>query len=149
MATYTTIGGSSRPGSLIGSSAAVLIASTAAGFALFAFDVTPVRLLMIVGVVTGTVALLIFPEFALALYVVVGDIKGDERVADIFPVDLTNAMAAILIAGIVLNLLRRKRVIAMPPVYFLFVALIGLMVASLTTRPCRKQEPKNSHDFSR
>ena len=135
MATYTTIGGSSRPGSLIGSSAAVLIASTAAGFALFAFDVAPLRLLIIAGAATGTVALLIFPEFALALYVVVGDIKGDERVADLFPVDLTLAMAAILIAGIVLNLLRRKRVVTMPPTYFLFIALVGLMIASLAYTP--------------
>ena len=119
----------------MGSDAAILIASMAAGFVLFAFDVTPLRLLIIAGAAAGTVALLMFPEFALALYVVVGDIKGDERVADLFPVDLTLAMAAILIAGIALNLLRRKRVVAMPPTYFLFIALVGLMIASLSYTP--------------
>jgi O-antigen ligase len=134
MASYATIEGSGRAGSLIWRTA-ILIASAAAGFALFALDVTPVHLLMIAGAAAGTVALLMFPESALALYVVVGDIKGDERVADLFPVDLTLAMAAILIAGIALNLLRRKRVVAMPPTYFLFIVLVGLMIASLTYTP--------------
>lgn len=131
----TTIGGISRSASLLGSSAAILIASIAAGFLLFAFDVNPARLLMIAGAAAATITLLFFPEFALALYVVIGDIKGDDRVANLFPVDLTLALAALLIAGIALNLLRKKSVAAMPPVYFLFIALIGIMTASLTYTP--------------
>ena len=135
MASHATIAGTSRPASLIGSSASILIASIALGFLLFAFDVNPVRLLTIAGVAAATISLLIFPEFTLALYVVIGDIKGDERVASLFPVDLTLALAALLIAGIALNLLRKKSVVTMPPVYFLFIALIGMMIASLTYTP--------------
>jgi O-antigen ligase len=135
MASHATIAGTSRPANLIGSSAAILIASMASGFLWFAFDVNPVRLLAIAGVAAAMIALLIFPEFTLALYVVIGDIKGDERVASLFPVDLTLALAALLIAGIALNLLRKKSVVTMPPVYFLFIALIGMMVASLTYTP--------------
>jgi O-antigen ligase len=135
MASHASIAGTSRPASLIGSSVAILIASIASGFLLFAFDVNPARLLAIAGVAAATIALLIFPEFTLALYVVIGDIKGDQRVASLFPVDLTLALAALLIAGIALNLLRRKSVVTMPPVYFLFIALIGMMVASLTYTP--------------
>ena len=111
----TTIGGISRSASLLGSSAAILIASIAAGFLLFAFDVNPARLLMIAGAAAATITLLFFPEFALALYVVIGDIKGDDRVANLFPVDLTLALAALLIAGIALNLLRKKSWPRCPP----------------------------------
>ena len=43
---------------------------------------------------------------ALALYVVIGDVKGDERVASLLPVDLTLALGAVLLAGMLLNALR-------------------------------------------
>jgi O-antigen ligase len=80
-------------------------------------------------------ALLIYPEVALALYVVVGDLKGDDRIAALLPVDLTLALGALLLAGIALNLLRRKRVVAIPAAYFLFVALVAIMTASLAYTP--------------
>jgi O-antigen ligase len=124
-----------RPWKFPGASIAVATASIAAGFALFAFDVTPLRILCIAGGIAAAIALLIYPELALALYVVVGDIKGDERVASLFPVDLTIAMAVLLLGGIALNLLRRERVVPMPPVYFLFLALVSMMFASLAYTP--------------
>ena len=80
-------------------------------------------------------ALLIYPEVALALYVVVGDLKGDDRIAALLPVDLTLALGALLLAGIALNLLRRKRIVAIPGVYFLFIALVAIMTASLAYAP--------------
>ncbi len=79
--------------------------------------------------------LLLYPELALALYVVIGDVKGDDRVAALVPVDLTLALGAVLLAGIVINFLRRKRVAPMPGVYLLFVALVALMAASLSYTP--------------
>jgi O-antigen ligase len=82
-----------------------------------------------------TLALLIYPEVALALYVVVGDLKGDDRIAALLPVDLTLALGALLLAGIALNLLRRKRIVAIPAAYFLFVALVAIMTASLAYTP--------------
>lgn len=85
--------------------------------------------------IAGLVVLLLYPELALALYVVIGDVKGDDRVASILPVDLTLALGGVLLAGIALNFLRRKRVSAMPSVYILFVALVALMTASLSYTP--------------
>jgi len=79
--------------------------------------------------------LLCYPELALALYVVVGDVKGDDRVAALLPVDWTLALGAILVAGIALNFLRRKRILPMPHAYFLFVPLVALMAASLACTP--------------
>ncbi|HEX4074567.1 MAG TPA: O-antigen ligase family protein [Candidatus Acidoferrales bacterium] len=85
--------------------------------------------------VAGFVVLLMYPELALALYVVIGDVKGDDRLASLLPVDLTLALGAVLVAGIGLNFLRGKRISGMPPVYLLFVALVVLMTASLTYTP--------------
>jgi len=95
----------------------------------------PIPLLSVAAGIGGLSVLLLYPEFALALYVVIGDVKGDDRVASILPLDLTLTLAAVLLAGIGLNLLRRKRVSAIPPVYLLFVALLVLMTASLSYTP--------------
>jgi O-antigen ligase len=100
-----------------------------------AFLTTNPRLLIFV--VGGAVlaALLAYPEIALALYVVVGDVKGDDRVAALLPFDWTIALGAVLVAGIILNVLRAKRVARMPSAYFLLGALAVWMAVSLTYTP--------------
>ena len=113
---------------------ALLAVALVTGFALFAFD-TPLRMPYILTAAAAAVALLLYPEVALALYVVVGDVKGDDHISTLFPVDLTLALGAILVAGIVLNLLRKKRMVPMPPAYFLFLVLVALMAASLAYTP--------------
>jgi O-antigen ligase len=111
------------------------MASVALGFALFSIN-PDTRMLPVLFLGAATLlALLIYPELALALYVVVGDVKGDDRVAALLPWDLTLALGAVLIAGIILNFLRKKRSVGMPPAYFLFVGLVMLMVASLSYTP--------------
>ena len=79
--------------------------------------------------------LLLFPEFALALYVVIGDVKGDDRVAALLPFDWTIALGAILLAGIILNIVRGRRIARIPPAYFLLAALALWMAASLAYTP--------------
>ncbi len=117
------------------SSVAIVGASTAAGFLLFSLDLTPrIAALACAGVI-ALVVLLLYPEFALALYVVVGDVKGDDRVAALLPWDLTLALGGVLIAGIILNFLRKKRAVGMPAAYFWFVPLLAMMVASLSYTP--------------
>ena len=83
----------------------------------------------------AVLALLVWPEISLALYLVVGDLKGDDRIASLLPWDLTLALGAVLVAGIGLNLLRGKRPPAMPSIYFLFIPLVCLMTASLFYTP--------------
>lgn len=85
--------------------------------------------------VSAGVVLLLYPEFALAAFLVVGDIKGDDRIGALLPFDLTLAVGAVLVAGIALNILRKRRVASMPPIYFLFVLLVAMMIASLTYTP--------------
>jgi O-antigen ligase len=116
-------------------SLAILAASVAGGFALFSFNAAPRTVLLVIAAAAGLATVLLYPEFALALYVIIGDVKGDDRVAALLPVDLTLVLGAVLVAGIGLNFLRKKRILPMPPIYFLFLALVALMAASLAYTP--------------
>jgi O-antigen ligase len=113
----------------------ILASSIILGFSLFSIRPEPRMVPLAVLGAAALLVLLLYPELALALYVVIGDVKGDERVAALLPWDLTLALGGVLIAGIVLNFLRNKRCVAMPPAYFLFVPLVALMVASLSYTP--------------
>jgi O-antigen ligase len=113
----------------------ILAPSVILGIALISISPEPRMLPLVLLGAAALLALLLYPELALALYVVIGDVKGDDRVAALLPWDLTLALGGVLIAGIILNFLRKKRTVAMPPAYFLFVALVAMMVASLSYTP--------------
>ncbi len=113
----------------------ILVVSLAAGAAIFSVGATPGKFACAAGCVAALGTLLLWPELALALYVVIGDVKGDERIASLLPYDLTLALGAVLAAGIALNLLRGRRWVAVPPVYFLFIPLVSMMTASLFYTP--------------
>jgi len=115
--------------------AAILMAAICFGFVFFAIDPTPRTVPIAFLGVAVAVALLAYPELALALYVVIGDVKGDERVAALLPWDLTLALGGMLVAGILLNFLRKKPVAGMPSSYFLFIPLVTMMVVSLSYTP--------------
>ena len=129
------IGNSGTRASSFLSELAIFGLAVAASFAFFAVDLTPKLLLALILGAAAVVVMLLYPEFALALYVVVGDVKGDERIASLHFVDLTLVLGAILLAGMALNLLRGKRVLPMPPAFFLYIALVALMIASLAYTP--------------
>lgn len=109
--------------------------SLLAGVAIALVLGSPRTLLMPILGVTVVLVFLLHPELALAAYVVVGDVKGNELVASLFSVDLTLAMGAVLLAGMILNLVRGRMPLRPPAVYLLFAALIAMMAASLTYTP--------------
>jgi O-antigen ligase len=117
------------------SSIAILAVSLAGGWALFATTFSAQMLIAFMLGIAAVAVLLVYPELALALYVVIGDLKGDERVASILPLDLTLALGTIILVGVTLNLIRGKRVVRMPPSFLWYVALIALMAASLAYTP--------------
>lgn len=117
------------------SEAAILAASLAAGAGLCVALQSPATFLCHAAMLAALSLLLLYPEFALAAYVVIGDVKGDDSVASLVPMDLTLALGAVLLAGIALNLLRKRRPLSPPPVYFLFVLLVAMMTASLVYTP--------------
>jgi putative inorganic carbon (hco3(-)) transporter len=112
----------------------VLGAAVAAGVALTVLFANS-HLLLETAAASAALVLLLFPEFALALYVVVGDVKGDDRVAALLPFDWTIALGALLFAGIILNTLRGRRIARIPPAYFLLAALVLWMTTSLIWAP--------------
>jgi len=114
---------------------AILALAGAGGFALFSLAAAPATALLFAGGVAALAVLLRYPELALALYVVAGDVKGDDRIAAFLPMDLTLALGAVLVCGMALNFLRRKRILPMPAAYFLFIPLVALMAASLSYTP--------------
>jgi O-antigen ligase len=113
----------------------LLLGLSAATGIVLAFSFANPRLLIDAAGAAILLVLLLFPEFALALYVIIGDVKGDDRVAALLPFDWTIALGAVLVAGIILNLLRGRRVAAMPRVYFLLGALTIWMATSLAYTP--------------
>jgi O-antigen ligase len=115
--------------------AAIFAVSIGAGLIVFSIEPTPCAVVLGLLAPISLVTLLAYPELTLALYVVVGDVKGDERVAALLPWDLTLALGALIVAGILLNFLRNKPVVAMPASYFLFIILVTMMVASLSYTP--------------
>jgi len=114
---------------------AIAACSIVTGIAIFWLAASPTALLIPVVAIATLACLLIWPELGLALYVVVGDVKGDDRVASLLPFDFTLLLGAIVVAGIALNFLRKRRLVPIPPSYFLFVVLVRLMAASLTYTP--------------
>ena len=113
---------------------AILAISLITSFLLFTIlgSAATLELLSLVG---GAVVLLAYPEFALAAFLVVGDVKGDVRIAALFPCDLTLAVGAIVILGILINLVRKKRIAALPSIYLLFLPLVAIMALSLAYTP--------------
>jgi O-antigen ligase len=126
--------GNGNPASLV-RGAGILTLSTGFGFVLFAVAPTAHAVLLGVVALVALAAFLAWPELALALYVVIGDVKGDERVAALLPWDLTLALGALLVAGILLNFLRKKPMVRAPGSYFLFIVLAVMMAASLSYTP--------------
>lgn len=117
------------------SSAAILGLSLAGGLLVFSFAQRPQPFLYAVLGVAALAPMLLYPELALAAYVVVGDVKGDDRVASLLPVDLTLAVGAVLLIGIAVNFLRRKPTVPLPRAYWLFIPLVALMTISLLYTP--------------
>lgn len=104
-------------------------------FLVFSLQRSPFAILAIAAAAFAAALLLRYPEFALALYVVIGDIKGDNRISSLIPADLTLAVGALLLAGVLLNLLRGRQPLPLPRVYFLFLPLVIWMLASLSYTP--------------
>lgn len=114
---------------------AILLPACIASFLFFSLQRSPGFILASLAGAAVLAVLLLYPELALALYVVIGDIKGDNRISSRSPVDLTLAVGAILLLGIVLNLFRGKRPLAPPRLYLLFIPLSVWMLVSLFYTP--------------
>jgi O-antigen ligase len=75
-----------------------------------------------------------FGEIALALFFLVGLVKGDPRLASA-PVDLTLLVGAIVIAAAAYRILIKGRTLQLPSEYVLYLPLLAIMVLSLAYTP--------------
>jgi O-antigen ligase len=75
-----------------------------------------------------------YPEVTLALFLLCGIFKSDELLASL-PVDLTLALAFLLVLSIALRILTRKQMARLPSEFYFYLPIIFLMVLSLTYTP--------------
>lgn len=76
-----------------------------------------------------------YPEVALAVYLFVGEIKGDPRLSFIKPLDLTLAFAGILVASLLVEVLYKKRRPPWPKEFLLYLPPVFMMLISLVYTP--------------
>jgi O-antigen ligase len=75
-----------------------------------------------------------YAEITLALFFLIGMIKGDERLAST-PLDLTVAVGGIVLFGICIRLIAGRQKLALPREYLLYLPLVAMMVISLAYTP--------------
>jgi O-antigen ligase len=75
-----------------------------------------------------------YAEIALALFFLVGLVKGDPRFASV-PVDLTLLVGAIVVAGTVYRLFIKGQTLYLPDEYFFYLPLLAMMALSLAYTP--------------
>jgi len=101
----------------------------------FLGGVGPVRALCFF--VAGLAALYVlvrYAEITLALFFLIGMIKGDERLAST-PLDLTVAVGGVVLFSICIRLIAGRQKLALPREYLLYLPLVAMMVISLAYTP--------------
>jgi O-antigen ligase len=73
-------------------------------------------------------------EIALALFFLIGLVKGDPRLAST-PADLTVVVGSVVLLAVCIRLLSGKGELHLPREYFFYVPLLAMMVVSLTYTP--------------
>ncbi|HEY2462113.1 MAG TPA: O-antigen ligase family protein [Candidatus Acidoferrum sp.] len=81
-----------------------------------------------------TLLLVKYAEFTLALFFVVGSIKGDPRLASA-PVDLTLAVGAIVVIAILARICFGTNSASLPREYILYIPILAMMIVSLLYTP--------------
>jgi len=89
---------------------------------------------MVIGGLAALYLLMRHAEITLALFFLIGLIKGDERLAAT-PVDLTVAVGAALLLSVCARLIVNKQELALPREYLLYLPLLAMMILSLAYTP--------------
>jgi len=90
--------------------------------------------LLLIGGLAAFYLLVRHAEITLALFFLIGLIKGDERLASM-PADLTVVVGGTVLLGVCVRLISGKRELALPREYLLYLPLLTMMVLSLTYTP--------------
>jgi O-antigen ligase len=94
----------------------------------------PEAFVLLTGGLLAAVVLIRYSEIALALFFLVGLVKGDPRFAST-PVDLTLLVGAIVQIGVCYRLFVKRQPLRLPEEYFLYLPLLLMMLVSLAYTP--------------
>jgi O-antigen ligase len=89
---------------------------------------------LVIGGLAAFYLLVRYAEMTLALFFLIGLVKGDERLAST-PVDLTVAVGAAVLLSVCARLIVGKQELALPREYLLYLPLLAMMVLSLAYTP--------------
>lgn len=90
--------------------------------------------LLLIGGLAAAYLLVRYAEVTLALFFLIGLIKGDERLAAM-PVDLTVTVGGLVIFSVCAKVITGKRELALPREYLLYLPLLAMMILSLAYTP--------------
>lgn len=90
--------------------------------------------LLLIGGLAAIYLLVRHAEITLALFFLIGLIKGDERLGSM-PVDLTVAVGGLVIFSVCALLITGKRQFVLPQEYLLYLPLLAMMILSLAYTP--------------
>jgi O-antigen ligase len=90
--------------------------------------------LLLIGGLAAFYLLVRHAEVALAIFFLIGLVKGDERLASM-PVDLTVAVGGMVMLSVCARLITGKSELALPREYLLYLPLLAMMIVSLTYTP--------------
>ncbi|HET7109137.1 MAG TPA: O-antigen ligase family protein [Candidatus Acidoferrum sp.] len=90
--------------------------------------------LLLIGGLAATYLLVRYAEITLALFFLIGLIKGDERLASM-PVDLTVTVGGLVIFSVCAKVITGKRELALPREYLLYLPMLAMMILSLAYTP--------------
>src|SRR6516165_9060530 len=101
----------------------------------FMASVDPLKAFCLIAAgVLVALALIRFSEIALALFFLIGLVKGDARLAS-SPVDLTILVGSVVLVGVAYRLYIKRQVLRLPPEYFFYLPLLAMMSLSLAYTP--------------
>jgi O-antigen ligase len=76
-----------------------------------------------------------YPEITLAIFVSIGNIKGDPRLSFLQPLDLTVFLALLIIFAILIKLIFKRIKPKFPKEFILYIPFIVMMIVSLSYTP--------------
>jgi len=91
--------------------------------------------ILIISAISAVFFLLRYPEITLAIFVSIGNIKGDPRLSFLQPVDLTVLLAVLIVFAILIKMIFKRIKPEIPKEFLLYIPFILMMIVSLSYTP--------------
>src|SRR3989304_3518036 len=98
-------------------------------------EISCILKILIISGVLAVFFLVRYPEITLAIFVSIGNIKGDPRLSFLQPIDLTVLLAVLIIFTILIKLIFKRIKPEFPKEFLLYIPFILMMIVSLSYTP--------------